>query len=93
MRIYQIVWLSCCASLIVVGVSAVVVLAPAALAPWVVLFAVAGAILSLFVAGWFGQLPLRRRPRFAVGSALIGAATTCAIGGASRFSGVHPSSC
>lgn len=81
MRIYQIVWLSCCASLIVVGVSAVVVLAPAALAPWVVLFAVAGAILSLFVAGWFGQLPLRRRPRFAVGSALIGAATTCAIGG------------
>jgi hypothetical protein len=67
--------------LIVVGVSAVVVLAPPALAPWVVLFAAAGAILSLFVASWFGQLPLRRRPRFAVGSALIGAATTCAIGG------------
>jgi hypothetical protein len=40
-----------------------------------------GAILSLLVASWFGRLPLRRRPQFAVGSALIGAATTCAIGG------------
>lgn len=89
MRIYQIVWLSCCASLIVVGASAVVVLAPAALAPWVALFAAAGAVLSLLGAGWCGQPPLRCRLRFAIGSALIGAATTCAVGGFAVLWGAH----
>ena len=34
MKVYRVLWLSVCTPLIVVGVSAAVVLAPAALGPW-----------------------------------------------------------
>jgi hypothetical protein len=81
MKVYRALWLSVCTPLIVVGVSAAVVLAPAALGPWFVLFAVVGAIVSLCAASWFGKRPLRSRPRLMACSALIGAATACAIGG------------
>jgi len=79
MKIYQALWLSCCASLIVVGVGAAVVVAPARLAPWFVLFAVVGAVVSLCAASRHGKRPLRGQPRFAACSALIGATTACAF--------------
>ena len=50
MKVYRALWLSVCTPLIVVGVSAAVVLAPAALGPWFVLFAVVGVIVSLCAA-------------------------------------------
>jgi hypothetical protein len=81
MKVYRALWISVCSPLIVVGVSAAAVLAPAALGPWFVLIALVGAILSLRAASWFAERPLRTRPRLMICSALIGAATACAIGG------------
>jgi hypothetical protein len=81
MKVYRALWLAVGSLLIVVGGSAAVVLAPAALGPWFVLLAVVGAILALCAASWLAERPLRSRPRSMSRSALIGAATACAIGG------------